>query len=74
MVEIQDQGPGLDDVEKVEAFGRFWRSVSNQNKPGTGLGLAIVRQIAAASGAETYLSDPKNGQRGLVAGLVCATS
>ena len=74
VVEVQDLGPGLNDDEKSDAFDRFWRSVSNQNKPGTGLGLAIVRQIAAASGAEAYLSDRKDGRQGLVAGLVCATS
>lgn len=72
VVEVQDLGPGLNDVEKIEAFDRFWRSVSHQNTPGTGLGLAIVRQIAAASGAEVSLSDRKDGRRGLVAGLVCA--
>lgn len=72
VVEVQDSGPGLGKVEKVDAFDRFWRSALNQNKPGTGLGLAIVRQIATASGAEVYLGDRKDGRGGLVATVVCA--
>ena len=73
VLEVQDSGPGLNDVEKIDAFDRFWRSVLNQNKPGTGLGLAIVRQIATASGAEVHLADRKDERDGLVATVVCAT-
>lgn len=73
VVEVQDQGPGLNDVEKVDAFNRFWKSVDNQNMPGTGLGLAIVRQIAAASGAEVLLADREDGQSGLIARVECAS-
>lgn len=74
VVEVQDLGPGLNDEERVDAFDRFWRSVSNQNKPGTGLGLAIVRQIAAASGAEVRLLNREDARRGLIARVVCATA
>lgn len=72
ILEVQDQGPGLNDVEKIDAFNRFWRSVDNQNMPGTGLGLAIVKQIAAASGAEVLLVDREDAHSGLIARVECA--
>jgi len=72
VVEVHDEGPGLNDAEKIDAFDRFWRSVSNQNKPGTGLGLAIVKQIAAASGAEVSLDDRPDSRNGLVARVECS--
>lgn len=71
IIEVVDQGPGMDDSEKETAFGRFWRSASNQNSPGTGLGLAIVRQIAVAGRARTYFTDRGDSQQGLVAVVEC---
>jgi signal transduction histidine kinase len=73
LVEVVDEGPGLDDAEKSEAFQRFWRKPGSQNSPGTGLGLAIVRQIATASGAEAWFSDRRDGHSGLVASVKCST-
>jgi signal transduction histidine kinase len=70
-IEVIDEGPGLTEGQKQEAFHRFWRAPDQQNRPGTGLGLAIVRQIASASGAEVYLADREDGELGLVAALVC---
>lgn len=74
LVEVTDDGPGLDDTEKSEAFQRFWRKPGSQNTPGTGLGLAIVRQIATASGAEVWFSDRRDGRQGLVASVKCSKS
>lgn len=74
LVEVTDDGPGLDDTEQSEAFQRFWRKPGSQNTPGTGLGLAIVRQIATASGAEVWFSDRRDGRQGLVASVKCSKS
>ena len=71
VVEVVDEGPGLTDQEKTDAFQRFWRKPGSQNVPGTGLGLAIVRQIATASDAEVYFTDRDDGLHGLVAVLRC---
>lgn len=68
---MRDNGPGLSESERKDAFGRFWRKAENQNSPGTGLGLAIVRQIATASGAEVVLTNHKDGSPGLSAIVIC---
>lgn len=74
LVEVSDEGPGLTDDEKIEAFQRFWRKPGSQNVPGTGLGLAIVRQIATASDAHVRFADRPDGAHGLVAILRCRGS
>lgn len=53
-VHVVDDGPGLSEADRNEAFGRFWRA-SGANPGGTGLGLAIVRQFAESSGGSAEL-------------------
>lgn len=53
-VHVVDDGPGLSQVDRDEAFGRFWRA-KGANPGGTGLGLAIVRQFAESSGGSAEL-------------------
>lgn len=43
---IEDQGPGIADVDLPHVFDRFYRSQESRSMPGSGLGLAIVRQVA----------------------------
>lgn len=60
---IEDDGPGMSEAEKVEAFDRFYRG-SNAAVPGiegTGLGLAIVRSIAVAHGGMAGVDDRPGG-------------
>ncbi len=60
---IEDDGPGMSDAEKAEAFDRFYRG-SNAAAPGiegTGLGLAIVRSIAVAHGGMAGVEDRPGG-------------
>jgi signal transduction histidine kinase len=47
VVEILDQGPGLDDEEKPRVFERFFRGRSERemHNRGIGIGLAIAREI-----------------------------
>jgi signal transduction histidine kinase len=62
-VTVADDGPGMSDAEKAEAFERFFRG-SNASAPevdGTGLGLPIVRAIAEAHGGQAGLSDRPGG-------------
>ncbi|MEZ5264802.1 MAG: histidine kinase dimerization/phospho-acceptor domain-containing protein [Acidimicrobiales bacterium] len=63
---VADEGPGLDDDEKVKALRRFWRG--DLSRPGTGLGLAIAAGLASASGATLTLEDntgiDRNGPAG----------
>ena len=58
VIQIQDNGPGLSDLEKEKVFQRFYRVLGNK-ETGTGLGLSIVRQIAKLYRAEIDLIDTK---------------
>jgi signal transduction histidine kinase len=60
---VEDDGPGMSDAEKAQAFDRFFRG-SNAARPeivGTGLGLPIVRAIALAHGGSVTLDDREGG-------------
>jgi signal transduction histidine kinase len=63
---VEDDGPGMSDAEKAQAFERFFRG-SNAARPdseGTGLGLPIVRAIAHAhDGTVTLETRPGGGLR-----------
>src|SRR5262249_28998579 len=49
VLEIVDDGPGVDEVHRERIFDRFYRA--DPSRPnGTGLGLAIVRQVAERHG------------------------
>jgi len=48
MLEVEDNGPGLNDAELAHVFERFWRA--SELPGGCGLGLAIVAEIAQRHG------------------------
>jgi signal transduction histidine kinase len=56
---VSDQGPGLDDGQKVAALRRFWRGDTSAG--GTGLGLPIVAALTAASNGRLALTDASGG-------------
>lgn len=45
VVEVSDNGPGMDSADLPRAFERFWRSSSARGGRGSGLGLSIVAAI-----------------------------
>ena len=52
VIEVSDQGVGIDPAQQKQIFERFYRVPSEENRriPGTGLGLALVFHIAKAHG------------------------
>lgn len=55
-VRVEDDGPGMTQVEREAAFERFWRGDRSRGRPGgTGLGLAISRSILRAAGGDLRL-------------------
>ncbi len=52
VIEVRDEGPGMDPADAARAFERFWRADPSRARTsgGVGLGLAIVSAIADAHG------------------------
>jgi len=52
VIEVADQGPGLNEQEQAQVFEQFWRADAARQRAtgGAGLGLSIVRAIAVAHG------------------------
>jgi two-component system sensor histidine kinase KdpD len=66
LVEISDQGPGLQPGEERRIFDRFFRSAAAEERHrGTGLGLAICRAIIEAHGGRIWARN-RNGAPGAV--------
>ncbi|MGQ0567692.1 MAG: ATP-binding protein [Gemmobacter sp.] len=62
-IQVEDDGPGMSDTEKAEAFQRFFRgpNAAATGIDGTGLGLPIVRAIAQAHGGTADIGDRPGG-------------
>jgi two-component system sensor histidine kinase BaeS len=62
-LEVQDNGPGLDEEERERVFAPFYRGSQGKRFPrGMGLGLSIAKDIALAHGGDlTILSTGSSG-------------
>lgn len=61
-VHVVDEGPGLSEDERRQAFERFWRGDQRPSElGGSGLGLAIVRRLATLDGGRTELREAPRG-------------
>jgi len=69
-VEVEDNGPGMSDVEKENAFARYFRGTNAAERyaSGVGLGLPVARSIVEAHGGTIMLEDHEGG--GLVAAVM----
>lgn len=63
VLEVEDNGPGLSEAERLQVFERFVRA--SDRPGGVGLGLAIVREIARRHGGDAELAHAS--PRGVVA-------
>ncbi|HLP98793.1 MAG TPA: sensor histidine kinase [Sideroxyarcus sp.] len=55
LLQVEDNGPGIDKKHHALVFERFYRVLGN-SQSGSGLGLAIVAEIAKRHGAELSLT------------------
>ncbi len=56
VISVEDEGPGISDVEAVQVWEPFWRKPGS-SEGGTGLGLAIVRELVTLHGGNVTI-DP----------------
>jgi two-component system osmolarity sensor histidine kinase EnvZ len=63
LIAVEDNGPGIPEARREEAFRPFHRLDEGRNlqSGGSGLGLAIARDIARAHGGELILGDSALG-------------
>lgn len=58
-IEIQDQGIGISDIDKIKVFEKFYRTgtTATQKSKGTGLGLFLVKRIIVAHKGMVSIKD-----------------
>lgn len=62
IIEVKDQGVGIDPADRERIFGRFERGDQAQRSPGFGIGLWMVKQLVEAmEGGVTVTSAPGAG-------------
>ncbi|MDO5638438.1 MAG: HAMP domain-containing sensor histidine kinase [Neisseria sp.] len=64
LIDITDNGPGIDESQLPHIFTAFYRADSSAQKPGTGLGLAITKHIVGQHGGKIIAENRRsNGLR-----------
>lgn len=56
ILEVSDDGPGIQPADLPRVFERFWRSRTASDVPGSGVGLTIARELARAHGGDISAS------------------
>ena len=64
VLEVRDEGPGLDPAAAAKVFDRFYRADPSRARAagGSGLGLSIVEAIVSAHGGRVGVASPGMGQ------------
>lgn len=57
VIEVEDNGPGIPDIDKSRVFERFYRGT--QTGEGCGLGLSIAKEIALRHNGDVEIRDAK---------------
>jgi signal transduction histidine kinase len=63
VIEVDDHGPGVNDLDRERVFEPFVRVEPSRNREtgGAGLGLAVVRSVARAHGGDATLENRPDG-------------
>jgi two-component system OmpR family sensor kinase len=69
IIEIEDNGPGIDDSERERVFAAFYRP-EGMTEPGSGLGLSIVKVSVERLGGKITLHPAQHFSSGLLARIV----
>ena len=62
MLQVEDSGPGIPELERELVFQPFYRALGSE-ADGSGLGLPIVREIARQHGAQVVIEDTHPGRQ-----------
>ena len=71
---VDDEGPGIAEVDRPHVFDRFYRSAESRGMSGSGLGLSIVRQVAERHSGTVRVDDAPGGGARLVLWLPGSSS
>ncbi len=66
IIEVQDQGSGIDPDQEIFLFQAFARSDSSRQRPGLGLGLAVVQRVAERMGGSVRFKRSDDGSSNIV--------
>lgn len=61
LIEISDDGPGIDAEDLPRIFDPFYRGTSSRRERGMGLGLSVVKGVADSHGWEISVDSEKGG-------------
>ena len=61
LVQVDDEGPGVAEADRLRIFERFVRAGSRGSLPGTGLGLSLVAETVRAHGGGVHVEDAPGG-------------
>lgn len=63
LVEVEDDGEGVDEEDRDRIFERFHRGARARQEPGAGLGLGIAREVARRYGGDVAMDSPAKPTR-----------
>lgn len=72
IIEIRDNGAGIDREDLLHIFDKFYRADSSRNRiSGSGLGLAIAKQIVEGHGGKIWAISQKDRGTSIMISLEC---
>jgi signal transduction histidine kinase len=63
ILEVEDRGPGISEIEREKIFARFVRGTTAAGTNGLGLGLSLVSEIAKWHGGAVSVESNEGGSR-----------